>query len=176
MVGDTSAASTGDDACERARGGAYGDLEREWRGGEGLVAHCECRGENGELGEGLVRSCGRRRSRGRGGEDGGAEGDAGRPASGGSVRRRTGTRRSSWAAPGGEGEAVASNKDASVIAGEDEGKGRGGESGVQGVEAALRRRREASQWLGDAGRQPGGVAPTRAPCVVPPLPTGRGWG
>ena len=54
-----------------------------------------------------MRSCGRRRSRGRGGEDGGAEGDAGRPASGGSVRRRTGTRRSSWAAPGGEGEAIA---------------------------------------------------------------------
>ena len=51
-----------------------------------------------------------------------------------------------------------------------------GEGNEQGVEAAPRRRREASRWPGDAGRQPGGVAPARVPCAVPPLPTGRGRG
>ena len=55
------------------------------------------------------------------------------------------------------------------------GDGRGAR-GVPGIEATPRRRREASWWPGDAGRQPGGVAPARAPCVVPPLPTDRGWG
>ena len=124
------------------------------------MAHYECKGANGELGEGLVRSCGRRRSRGRGGEDGGAEGDAGRPASGGSVRRRTGTRRSSWAAPGGEGEAVASTTAAAAYgrvgrSGRGRGKGQrrgewcpGGRGGAKektrGV--AVARRRGQAAW------------------------------
>ena len=57
-------------------------------------------------------------------------------------------------------------------------RGRGRERGVQGVGAAPGRRREASRWPGDAGRQPGGVAPARAPACSS-LPAWReeagGW-
>ena len=107
MAGDSSAASTGGGACGRTRGGAYGARELERRGGEGSVAHCECRGANGELGEGLVRSCGRRRSRGRDDEDGGVEGEAGRPASCELTERRGRWRQSPWTARRGEGSSVA---------------------------------------------------------------------
>ena len=70
-------------------------------------AHGGCDGGLGELGEGLTTTGGRRRSRGRGGEDGGAEGDAEGSASHELTERRGEWRRSSWACPGGEGEAVA---------------------------------------------------------------------
>ena len=56
MAGDSSLACTGGGACGRTRGGAYGARELEQRGREGSVAHCGCRGENGELGEELERA------------------------------------------------------------------------------------------------------------------------
>ena len=49
-------ASTGGGACGRARVGVYDARELERRGGEGSVAHCGCRGANGELGEELERA------------------------------------------------------------------------------------------------------------------------
>ena len=70
-------------------------------------AHGGCYGGLGELGEGMMRSCGRRRSRGRDDEDGGVEGEAGRPASCELTERRERWRWSPWTARRGEGVSVA---------------------------------------------------------------------
>ena len=59
MVGDLSAASTCGSACGRTRGGAYDARELKRRGGKGSVAHCGCKGANGEL-RGELERLGRR--------------------------------------------------------------------------------------------------------------------
>ena len=80
---------------------------RQGREGKDSGAHGELAEQTSGLGDGLVTTKQRRRSRAAGDGEDGVGGDAGRPAGHGLVERKRGSRRSLWAQRRGEAVAVA---------------------------------------------------------------------